>query len=206
MSADTTDPRYPVGRFAAPEAVTPVDRATFIDQIAETPARLRDAVSGLDGALLDTPYREGGWTVRQLVHHVADSHMNAYTRFRLALTEDTPTIKPYDQEAWSRLPDSRLAIDVSLRIIDAVHERWVTMLRGLSESDFARAYFHPESGRTTLDQALAQYAWHGRHHTAHVMRLRERMSRPSKRGSVGASSGGGARRRSPPPSSARKTL
>lgn len=174
MPADTTDLRYPVGRFVSPATVTPTDRSTFINHIAEAPARLRDAVSGLNDAALDTPYRDGGWTVRQLVHHVADSHVNAYTRFRLALTEDAPTIKPYDQEAWSRLPDSRLAIDVSLRLLDAIHERWVAMLRGLSESDFARSYVHPESGRTTLDQALAQYAWHGKHHTAHVVRLRER--------------------------------
>jgi uncharacterized damage-inducible protein DinB len=175
MTTAATDPRYPIGPFAAPDAITPTTRAMFIEQIAEAPARVQEAVAGLGETALDTPYRDGGWTVRQLVHHVADSHLNAYTRFRLALTEDSPTIKPYDEQAWARLPDSRLGVDVSMRLLDALHIRWVTMLRALTESDFTRAYRHPESGHTTLDQALAHYAWHGQHHTAHIVRLRQRM-------------------------------
>jgi hypothetical protein len=128
----------------------------------------------LSDAQLDTPYREGGWTVRQVVHHIADSHANSYVRFKLALTEDWPTIKPYDEAAWARLADSRLPIDSSLVFVESLHARWVALLSSLSETDFERGYNHPESGRKTLSLALAHYDWHSRHHTAHITSLRER--------------------------------
>lgn len=147
-----------------------------IDSIAVTPTQLSDAVSGLSDAQLDTPYRPGGWTVRQLVHHVADSHINAYTRFRFALTEDNPTIKPYEEAVWADLPDARLLPPtVSLLLIQALHERWVALLRGLPHESFARTLLHPDNGSMTMDDLLTMYAWHGRHHTAHVTALRERM-------------------------------
>ena len=140
------------------------------------PAALRAAVGGLSDAQLDTPYRPGGWTVRQLVHHVADSHMNAYTRFKLALTEENPTIKPYDEQSWAELVDSRtMPVEVSLRIVDGVHERLVIMLRAISDAQFGRALTHPENGAMTLDSLLNVYSWHGDHHVAHVTSLRERM-------------------------------
>jgi uncharacterized damage-inducible protein DinB len=139
------------------------------------PERLRVAASGLSGTQLDTPYREGGWTVRQVVHHVADSHMNSFVRFKLALTEDWPTVKPYDEAAWARLADSELAIDGSLVFIDALHARWVALLKSIPDADFEkRGFHHPENGQQTLDFALAFYAWHAQHHTAHINRLRER--------------------------------
>ena len=174
-AAYTPDPRYPIGRFTAPDTVTADDRARWVNEVAEAPARLRAAVAGLDDAALDTPYREGGWTVRQVVHHVPDSHVNAYVRFKLALTEDGPTIKPYDEARWAELPDSRAPIANSLALLDAVHVRWVTLLRSLTEEQWARTYVHPEHGRTfRLDVVLALYAWHGRHHVAHVTSLRAR--------------------------------
>lgn len=170
-----TDLRYPIGPFTPPGDVTPDRRLAFIDAIAGTPARLRAAVEGLDEDQLDTPYRPGGWTVRQLVHHVPDSHLNAYTRLKLALTESEPTIRPYDEAAWATLPDSSaVPIDVSLSLLDALHRRWVALLRALRDDDFARVYVHPESGRHTLDHLVALYAWHGPHHVRHVTALRER--------------------------------
>lgn len=164
------DPRYPIGRVQLEERLSPERRAELIRQIEEAPRVLREAVAGLDEALLDTPYREGGWTVRQVVHHVPDSHMNAYIRFRLALTEDDPTIKPYAEPDWARLPDARsLPVDVSLRLLDALHERWVALLRALTPEQFARGFIHPEHGRrVSLDHTLQIYAWHGRHHAAHI--------------------------------------
>jgi uncharacterized damage-inducible protein DinB len=157
-------------------SLTPQERRSAVDAIAATPSALRAAVKGLTDAQLDTPYRPEGWTVRQLVHHVADSHMNAYTRFRLALTEDNPTIKPYDEAAWAELPDARsLPIGVSLDLLDRIHERLVHLLRATKDADFRRTLQHPENGPMTMDSLLAVYAWHGRHHTAHVTRLRERM-------------------------------
>lgn len=170
------DPRYPIGRYTVPaEPPSAAQRARWIDEIAATPAAFRAALDRLDDAQLDTPYRDGGWTLRQLAHHVPDSHVNAYTRFKLALTEDGPTIKPYDEAAWARLADSRLPIAPSLTLLEAVHERWVTLLRAMSEADFERTFVHPEHGRTfTLGGVLGMYAWHGRHHTAHVTALRER--------------------------------
>jgi len=166
------DERYPIGRSRAP--MSPADYPAMIDSIAEVPNALREAVRGLTEAQLDTPYRAGGWTLRQVAHHVPDSHLNAYVRFKLALTEDAPVIKPYDEARWAALPDARDEIEPSLRLLDALHERWVAVLRAMSTSDFERTYMHPENGETTLSTALGIYAWHGRHHVAHVTRLRQR--------------------------------
>jgi hypothetical protein len=170
------DLRYPIGRFAQPASTDPATRAEHISTLRLLPAMFQAAVSGLTTEQIDTPYREGGWTVRQLVHHVAESHANAYIRYKLALTEDWPTIKPYDEQAWARLPDSKLPIDSSLAIIAALHERWVALIESLSEADFQRGYVHPENGRQDLATVLALYAWHSRHHTAHITHLRSRMS------------------------------
>jgi uncharacterized damage-inducible protein DinB len=173
--ATLDDLRFPLGRFRPPAEGDAASRAGHIQTLRELPERLTEAVAGLDDSQLDTPYRDGGWTVRQAVHHVFDSHANSYIRFKLALTEDWPTIKPYDEAAWAELADSRLPQEVSLRLIAALHERWVFLLESLSDADFARGYVHPESGRQTLDQVLALYDWHSRHHTAHITSLRSRM-------------------------------
>ena len=172
----TPDPRYPIGQFRYDGVATAEARSRRIAEIAEAPGALRAAVKGLNPKQWETPYREGGWTVRQVVHHVPDSHLNAYVRFKLALTEDTPTIKPYDQERWAQLADTRtVAPEVSLALLDAVHERWVAVLKSMSARDWDRAYHHPEYHRTIpLDEVLAMYAWHGRHHVAHITSLRER--------------------------------
>jgi len=171
----TTDPRYPLGLFKTPDAYTDASRAAAIATIAETPKKLRTAVKGLSDRQLDTPYREGGWTVRQLVHHVPDSHVNAYVRTRLALTEDNPTIKPYDQQKWAELADAKsFPIEPSLTMLDAIHERWVALLGSMKPADFSRAFVHPEHGPRTLDWMVAIYAWHGPHHVAHVTELRKR--------------------------------
>ncbi len=170
------DLQYPVGRFEFPREVSSQDCERFIQEIAETPANLRAAVTGLSAEQLDMPYRPGGWTVRKVVHHVPDSHMNSYIRFRLALTEDEPTIKPYDQGQWAELADSRTApIETSLALLESLHERWILLLRSLSPSDFRRHFRHPELGVVSLEKNLALYAWHGRHHVAHITSLRERM-------------------------------
>lgn len=167
---------YPIGKFAWPKTVAPELRPQLIDQIAAAPARTRDAVRGLDDRQLDTPYRPEGWTVRQVVHHLPDSHANSYIRFRLALTEDEPLIKPYDQGKWAALEDARTApIEPSLQILEGLHCRWVTLLRSLSDADFARTFRHPKLGVLRLDTNLALYAWHGRHHEAHITGLRQRM-------------------------------
>lgn len=175
---DTTAPdlRYPIGRFSFPESPTPDQTRSWIDELAATPGALRAAVKGLGDARIETPYRPGGWTVRQLVHHLADSHMNAYTRCKLALTEQTPTIKPYDEAAWAELEDNRtVPIDVSLDLLEALHTRWVALLRSLTTEQMQRDFRHPEKGRILrLDATLALYAWHGKHHVAHVTALRER--------------------------------
>lgn len=170
----TDDLRYPIGAWVRPTVISALERTAWINAIAALPAELRAATAGLTDAQLDTPYRPGGWTVRQVVHHLPDSHLNAYVRFKLALTEPDPTIRPYDEGGWAKLPDSALPVDVSLRIVDAVHERWVALLRALPADAFSRPFQHPESGAQTLDTALSTYAWHGRHHVAHVMRLRAR--------------------------------
>jgi DinB superfamily len=183
--AETESPqfllRYPVGRFKAAASYGPAEREKQlaerkeqIDTLRRLPERLRAAVHGLSEAQLDTPYREGGWTVRQVVHHFADSHANSYIRFKLALTEETPTIKAYDEAAWARLPDSQMAIEPSLAFVDGLHVRLVGLLEGMSEEDFERGFLHPERGRMDLAGNLALYAWHARHHLAHITRLRER--------------------------------
>ncbi len=169
------DLRYPVGRFSPVSQPTAAERRDLILSIAALPAALRDAVAGLSDPRLDTQYRPGGWTVRQVVHHLPDSHMNAYVRFKLALTEDRPTIKPYDEAAWATLPDTALTpIETSLALLDALHRRWVVLLESMAEADFHREVVHPEHGAITMDWMLQQYAWHGRHHTAHVTELRKR--------------------------------
>lgn len=169
------DLRYPIGKSDMKTPLANGERAQRIDFIAALPAQLRKAVSGLTDAQLDTPYRPGGWTVRQVVHHVADSHMNAFIRFRLGLTEDNPTIKPYDEKAWCELPDTKhLPVEISLNLLDALHERMVHLLRSVPPSNFQRQIYHPENGPMTLDAVVSLYAWHGQHHTAHVTALRKR--------------------------------
>lgn len=169
------DLRYPVGQFEMKNEPTAEEREEFISQIAETPARLREAVSGLNDEQLDAPYRPDGWSVRQVVHHVADSHLNSYIRLRLALTEEEPIIKTYMEDRWAELTDARAApVEVSLRLLESLHGRWVMLLRSLAPADFARAFHHPELGRVTLNRNVALYAWHGRHHIAHITALRER--------------------------------
>jgi uncharacterized damage-inducible protein DinB len=167
-----TDPRYPIGKFEAPRSISAQDRAGLIDNVATAPARLRTAVRGLSDKELDTPYRDGGWTVRQVIHHVPESHMNAYIRFKLALTEQDPVIKPYDEAAWARLPDNAGAsIESSLRLLEHLHERWVVLMRAMEEEAWKRRYIHPEQGRAVpLEEVLALYSWHGDHHIAHVTR------------------------------------
>ena len=165
---------FPIGIFTPPDPITPALRTAAIDAIAELPSRLRGAIAGLSEAQLDRPYRPGGWTVRQLVHHVADSHMNGYIRLKLAVTEDTPTIKPYEQDDWVRLPDSRLPLDVSLGILDGVHTRWSVLWRSLDAAQFSRTFRHPELGVVSLERHLQLYAWHSRHHVAHITALRQR--------------------------------
>jgi hypothetical protein len=171
------DPRYPIGPFrSVGRVLEPDERSRLIDAIAAHPANMRAAVSGLDGAQLDTPYREGGWTVRQVVHHVVDSHLNSYIRFKLAVTEDHPRITTYEQEAWANLPDGKTApVEGSLAILDAFHPRWVSFLRALPEHAFSRTVDHPELGSITVDTLLEVYGWHCPHHEAHVTGLRERM-------------------------------
>jgi hypothetical protein len=169
------DLRYPVGRFEAPTTLTPAERLACIEALDALPARLRVAVDGLSDAQLDTPYRPEGWRVRQLVHHVADSHINAYTRFRLTLTEDEPTIRPYDQDAWAVLDDAgSMPVGVSLDLLTALHVRWVRLIRAQPDTAWARRLLHPAVGVMTLDDLLANYAWHCRHHTAHITGLRAR--------------------------------
>ncbi len=169
------DARYPVGKFTWEENFSDDRRRELIGQIAEAPAKLRAAVNGLDEKKLDTPYREGGWTLRQVAHHLPESHMNAYIRFKLALTEDFPTIKPYDQELWAKTPDAKAPIDASVSLLESLHTRWVTLLKGMSAADYKRKLNHPELGEVTLERYLGLYAWHGRHHVAHITSLRERM-------------------------------
>jgi uncharacterized damage-inducible protein DinB len=172
------DPRFPVGKYEPPKDVTTEMRRTAIEEIAAAPAKVRTALAGLNEAQLDTPYRDGGWTVRQVAHHIPDSHMNAYIRWRLALTETEPTIKPYAEDAWARLEDAAHApVEVSLRLLESLHERWVRLLRSLKPEDFAKTFRHPDHGVRTLDWMLFLYAWHGRHHTAHITELRKQKGR-----------------------------
>lgn len=174
-TAPAPDLSYPIGKFTYAGPSTPEQRAQFIRDIEDTPARLRDAIRGLSPQQLDTTYRPGGWTVRQVVHHVPESHMNAYVRFKLGLTEDNPTIKPYNEDAWSRTPDvTTTPVEVSLALLDNLHQRWVVLLRALTPADLERTIQHPELGQLKLDRYLAMYAWHGKHHVAHITSLRDR--------------------------------
>jgi hypothetical protein len=174
MSTEVHDPRFPVGRFVRPQHVTSEDRAEAIVILAEMPTELRKATNSLDAEQVDTPYRDGGWTVRQLVHHIADSHMNAVLRVRLALTEDWPTIKPYDEKAWAVLPDSKAPVEWSLELIDSLHARWVMLLESLDEDQWQRGFNHPERGPATIEITTLLYAWHARHHVAHITHLRDK--------------------------------
>jgi DinB superfamily len=168
------DLRYPVGKFERLDKLTDVERQAAIDAIAEAPAKLRAAITGLSDEQLDTPYRPGGWTVRQVVHHLPDSHMNAYVRFKLALTENEPTIKPYNEALWAELADGKAPVEPSVLLLENLHKRWVVLFRALAASDWKRSFRHPEHGLVTLDENLRMYAWHGRHHVAHITSLRER--------------------------------
>jgi hypothetical protein len=169
------DLRYPIGKFSYDAESTPVKRAAWLRDIAELPAKARNAVAGLSPSQLETSYRDGGWTVSQVVHHLADSHMNAFIRFKLALTEEGPQIKPYDQKAWAALPDARGgAVESSLALLEGLHARWSVLLSSLSPEQLDRTLLHPESGVQKLDRTLQTYAWHCRHHVAHVTRLRQR--------------------------------
>lgn len=168
--------RYPIGRFRARTGLSAAERSALIDEIAAVPGDLREAVAPLSAVQLDTPYRPDGWTVRQVVHHLPDSHMNAYVRFKLAMTEDEPGIKAYDEAAWAELADGRGEdLEVSLALLDALHRRWTAFLRSLDPEAWGRGFRHPELGLVTLEANLQLYAWHGRHHLAHVRGLRERM-------------------------------
>ena len=168
------DPRFPIGKFHYEGPLSSDQRAEMIGEIEAAPAHLRSAVTDLSPQQLDTPYRDGGWTVRQVVHHVPESHMNAYIRYKLALTEDEPTVKPYAEDRWAKLADIQLTpIEVSLALLDSLHTRWVTLLRLLNPEDWKKNFRHPELGLVSLDRNLALYAWHGKHHVAHVAELRK---------------------------------
>jgi hypothetical protein len=172
---DLDDLRFPIGRFSAPASSMAGVRAAHIQTLRLLPERLRAATDGLNDTQLDTTYREDGWTLRQVVHHLADSHANAYIRFKLALTEEWPIVKTYDEAAWANLSDSRwLPIGSSMALITALHERWVELLDALSDDDFRKGFTHPEHGQVNLAKALAMYDWHSRHHTAHITSLRGR--------------------------------
>lgn len=169
------DLRYPVGRYRAPKAIDAEQRNIWIGEIEVLPEKLKQAISGLTEAQLNTPYRPGGWTVRQVVHHLPDSHLNSYTRFRLALTEDTPAIKPYNEAAWAELADAKSAPTApSLELLAGLHARWTRLLASLSDAEYARTFRHPEHGEIRLDWTLGLYAWHCAHHLAHIVNLRQR--------------------------------
>jgi len=171
-----TDPRYPIGEFSFDGTLTEAQKAKYLDDVEQTPARLRAAVSDLSDPQLDTPYRDGGWTVRQVVHHVPESHMNSYIRFKLALTEQAPTIRPYMEDRWAKLPDATTApVELSLVLLEFLHKRWMLVLRAMKPEEWKRTFRHPEIGLMTLERALALYSWHGRHHVAHVTSLRGKM-------------------------------
>jgi uncharacterized damage-inducible protein DinB len=170
-----TDLRYPIGKFSYDGHLTEDQKRAFLDDVAETPKNLRAAVQGLSAAQLDTPYRPGGWSVRQVVHHVPDSHLNSYVRFKLALTEDEPTIKPYAEDRWAELADTKATpVEVSLTLLDSLHDRWVRLLQSLTPKEWKRTFRHPDLGAMTLEKTLALYAWHGRHHVAHITALRKK--------------------------------
>jgi len=168
---------FPIGKFTYSGPASEEQKSVLIDEIAQTPARLKTAVAGLSNTQLDTPYRPAGWTVRQVVHHVPDSHLNAYVRFKLALTEDNPTIKPYAEDRWADLSDTQSTpIEVSLTLLESLHDRWVRLLRSLTPEQWKRTFRHPELGEMTLEKTVAMYAWHGKHHVAHITELQKRMS------------------------------
>lgn len=170
-----TDPRYPIGKFHFEGPLSENQKKDSIEAIAQAPANLRAAVKDLSPEQLGTPYRPEGWTVRQVVHHVPDSHLNAYVRFKLTLTEEEPTIKPYAEDRWAELADTHTTpVEVSLTLLESLHDRWVRLLRSLGKDDWKRAFRHPELGEVSLEKNLALYAWHGRHHVAHITSLRER--------------------------------
>ncbi|HEV3307346.1 MAG TPA: putative metal-dependent hydrolase [Candidatus Sulfotelmatobacter sp.] len=170
-----TDLRYPIGKFHFEGPLTQDQKQKCLDDIEQTPSNLRAAVKGLSAEQLDTPYRPEGWTVRQLTHHVPDSHLNAYIRFKLALTEDDPTIKPYAEDRWAQLADTQTTpVEVSLTLLDSLHSRWIRLLRSLTPEDWKCTFRHPEMGEVSLEKNLALYSWHGRHHVAHITSLRER--------------------------------
>ncbi len=171
-----SDPRYPIGKFKFEGTISEVQRNQLIDDIEKTPTALRSAIKNLDAKQVETPYRDGGWTVRQVVHHVPESHMNAYIRFKLGLTEDDPTIKPYMEDRWAVTEDvSSTPLDVSLALLDPLHDRWVRLLRTIKPADWKRTFKHPELGKVSLEKSLALYGWHGKHHVAHITELRKRM-------------------------------
>jgi uncharacterized damage-inducible protein DinB len=170
------DPRYPIGKFSYNGPPTAEDKKKYLDEIEQTPPRFRSALAGLSDEQLNTPYRDGGWTLRQLAHHLPDSHMNAYVRFKLALTEDEPTIKPYMENLWAELPEAKSAgIEVSLALLDSLHRRWMLMLRQFGDAEWKRTFRHPELGAMSLEKTVALYAWHGKHHVAHVTSLKKEM-------------------------------
>jgi len=172
-----TDIRYPIGPLKIDDTITREKRLKYLDQFAETPAMLRQAVTGLASSQLDTPYRPQGWTIRQVAHHLADSHMNAYVRFKMALTEDNPTVKSYEQERWAELEDSHTApVEDTLSVFDGLYRRWIILLRSLSPEGFARTLNHPDWGTIRLDCYLSICVWHGIHHIAHIKGMRQRMN------------------------------
>jgi uncharacterized damage-inducible protein DinB len=174
-SAVAPDLRYPIGDFKSQASYTDAQRHAMIQDIAELPEKLRAAVSGLNESQLETPYRDGGWTVRQTVHHVADSHVNSYIRFRFAMTEDNPTIKPYNEQTWAELADAKgEPVEVSLKLLEALHHRWVVLLKSFKTEDWKRTMFHPERGKMDMSVILALYSWHSKHHVAHITELRKR--------------------------------
>jgi uncharacterized damage-inducible protein DinB len=171
-----TDPQYPIGKFVLDPDATPEKRKRWIEEVAAAPAIFRKAVAHLKDAQLDTPYREGGWTLRQVIHHMSDSHLHTLVRFRVALTEDQPAITGYDPAKWGELPDAKTGpVDVSLALLDAIHARWILLLKSMTPADFARAFRRPDGQVVTLDRALQLYAWHGKHHAAQITGLRQRM-------------------------------
>ena len=175
MPEATEELRYPIGQFVYDPEITPHKRHVWIEDIARTPWKLRAAIAGMHDEQLQAEYRPGGWTIRQVIHHMADSHMNSFVRFKLALTENNPTIKPYDEAAWASLPDGSTApIELSLKLLDVLHERWSLLLHGMKPEDFARTFNHPDRGQVTLDNTLQLYVWHSHHHIAHITTLKER--------------------------------
>ena len=171
------DLRFPVGKWHYDGPPSEQHKQLLVEEIAQTPARLRAAVKNLSDTQLDTEYRPGGWTVRQVIHHVPDSHLNAYVRFKLALTEDDPTIKPYAEDRWAELPDSKVTpVEISLALVDSLHDRWVRLMRSFGAAEWQRTFRHPDLGAMTLEKTLTLYAWHGKHHVAHITALRKRMS------------------------------